>query len=117
MEIGVRRKDMKKCTGILNLSGFKLNIGYHVIKVLDNNTGPIIKEMDYKSINQNSEDEVLLKMEHDIEMWEKLTEDEWRQGKWTVKEGINRPITYKYWSTLENKQRPLVQLTIPFDMV
>ena len=77
----------------MDLPGFKLSIGYHVIKVVYNNTGPIIQEMDYKSINQNSEDGVLLKMEHDIEMWDKLTGDEWRQGKWTVKEGINRHIT------------------------
>ena len=34
-------------------------------------------------------------LEHDIEFWEKLTENEIIQHKWTVKEGINTPITNK----------------------
>ena len=35
--------------------------------------GPIIWEIDWKAINQNADDKVSLTLEHDIEMWDKLT--------------------------------------------
>ena len=41
-------------------------------------------------------------LEHDIDLWKKLTEDETRQQNWTVKEGRNKPVTCKKWSLLDN---------------
>ena len=60
---------------MLCLPRFKSNIGYNVLKLVDNQIGPIILRMYPGSTNQNSYDEVLFILDHDIELREKFTED------------------------------------------
>ena len=61
-------KDMKNSLAYLDLPGGKYKIGHNVIKVVDNKIGPIIRDVDYKEINQNSEDGLLLMLEKYIDM-------------------------------------------------
>ena len=51
--------------------------------------------MYYKSINQNTDYELPLKFEHNVELWENLIEYTIIKHKFIVKEGISKPITYK----------------------
>ena len=76
MEMGVVGKDMSTYLGILDTTRGKSNIGHHVIKVVDDKTGPIIWQMNNEEINQHTEDKAILKLEHGIDPWEKLIEDE-----------------------------------------
>ena len=73
MSMGVDGKYMTTFLDILDLPGGKSNIGRNITKVGDDKIEPIIQEMDSKPINRNVEDEVLLKLEHNIYMWDKLT--------------------------------------------
>ena len=43
-------------------------------------------------------------MEHEIDLWEKLVEDKSIKQKWTMQDGGKRPITYKEWPELYNKE-------------
>ena len=72
MVMGVGREETTTCLGILDFPGSNSNIGHHVLKFLDNNIGPIIQDMAYKEINQNSADEVLLTLEHGVDLLKKL---------------------------------------------
>ena len=44
-------------------------IRHHVLKVVDNNIGTIFIDVDYKTINHNADDEVLLTLEHNVDLW------------------------------------------------
>ena len=70
MEVG--GKDTTTRLGILNLTGGNSNIGHNFIKILDNNIGWETHKMDHESINQNIEDELPLKLDHDVDLWNKL---------------------------------------------
>ena len=48
MEMVVGGKYMTTCLGKLDLLGGNSNIGHHVLKKLDNKTGKIMLDMDYK---------------------------------------------------------------------
>ena len=75
MEMGVVSKNMTMCLCILYLTEINSNIWNNVSKVVDDNIGPIIQFVAHKSINKNTEDEVFLAMDYDVDLWEKLTED------------------------------------------
>ena len=59
----------------------KSKIGYHVLKVVDDNIGPPIWHMDHEAINQSSEDEVILMLDHDVYLWDELTYIKWENLK------------------------------------
>ena len=64
--MGVERKYIKTCLGILDHPGGRSNIRNHALKAVDNNIGPIIQDMTYKVINKTVEDEVILTLHHDF---------------------------------------------------
>ena len=81
--------------GILGITGGKSKIGHHVLKVVDDKIGPIIWQMYYKSINKNTDYELPLKFEHNVELWENLIEYTIIKHKFIFKEGISKSIKYK----------------------
>ena len=64
---------MTTCLRILDRNGFRSNIMHHILKVMVNMIGKIVQEGAYKKINQNTEDEVLLMLEHRVDLWDKST--------------------------------------------
>ena len=60
MDTGVDRKDLTTYLGMLYITGGKYKIVHHLLKMLYNNIGPLIIDVDHKAINQNVEDKVLL---------------------------------------------------------
>ena len=84
MEMGVGVEYVTTCLRILDIPGGRSSIVQHVLKVMDNKIGPIIQDMSYKPNNQNSEGGVLLKLEHNFDLWYKLTEYERIKRKRTI---------------------------------
>ena len=68
MEIDVGGKDMKICLEILDHTGSKSKIGQHVLKVVHDNIRTILQDVSHKEINQNTEDGLLLKLGHDVDL-------------------------------------------------
>ena len=66
MAMGVGGKYTTKLLGIFYLLGDKYNIEHHVLKVVDYKMIPIIQDLAHKPMYQNSEDELLLTLEHRI---------------------------------------------------
>ena len=60
MEMSVDLKSITTWLGILDITVVIYKIGQHVLKVVDDQIGPIIWYMNHKAINQNAEDYVLL---------------------------------------------------------